>query len=97
MIRALALCVAARLGHHVIVGTPEEIANQMQLWFETRSADGFNVMPPYFPFGLKDDSRADPSRTGPLPVRLRRRDLAGLFRLKATAAWRYLIPAEYST
>jgi FMN-dependent oxidoreductase (nitrilotriacetate monooxygenase family) len=53
-IRELALRVAAGRGHHVIVGTPEEIANQMQLWFETRAADGFNVMPPYFPGGLKD-------------------------------------------
>jgi FMN-dependent oxidoreductase (nitrilotriacetate monooxygenase family) len=53
-IRQLALRVAAGRGHHIILGTPVEIADRMQLWFEERAADGFNVMPPYFPGGLDD-------------------------------------------
>lgn len=39
---------AAR-GHWVICGTPEGIADTLQEWFETDAADGFNILPPYFP------------------------------------------------
>lgn len=53
-IRALALRVAAGRGHHIVLGTPVEIADRMQQWFENGAADGFNVMPPFFPGGLED-------------------------------------------
>ena len=53
-IRQLSLRVAAGRGHHIVLGTPVEIADRMQVWFEERAADGFNVMPPYFPGGLDD-------------------------------------------
>ncbi|MGA1805268.1 LLM class flavin-dependent oxidoreductase [Rhizobium sp. HT1-10] len=53
-IRQLALRVAAGRGHHMLVGTPVEIADRMQQWFEAGAADGFNVMPPFFPQGLED-------------------------------------------
>ncbi|OYR12111.1 LLM class flavin-dependent oxidoreductase [Brucella thiophenivorans] len=53
-IRDLALRVAAGRGHHIVLGTAEQIANRMQEWFEGKAADGFNVMPPYFPGGLED-------------------------------------------
>ncbi|MDQ1195367.1 LLM class flavin-dependent oxidoreductase [Agrobacterium sp. SORGH_AS 787] len=53
-IRQLALRVAAGRGHHIVLGTPVEVADRMQEWFETRAADGFNVMPPFFPEGLED-------------------------------------------
>jgi len=53
-IRQLALRVAAGRGHHVVLGTPVEIADRMQEWFEGYAADGFNVMPPFFPEGLDD-------------------------------------------
>lgn len=53
-IRQLALRVAAGRGHHTVLGTPVEVADRMQEWFETRAADGFNVMPPFFPDGLED-------------------------------------------
>lgn len=56
-IRDLALRVAAGRGHHIVLGTPEQIADRMQEWFEGRAADGFNVMPPYFPGGLEDFNR----------------------------------------
>ncbi|CDM61926.1 monooxygenase (plasmid) [Rhizobium favelukesii] len=53
-IRQLALRVAAGRGHHIMLGTPVEIADRMEQWFEGRAADGFNVMPPFFPDGLED-------------------------------------------
>jgi FMN-dependent oxidoreductase (nitrilotriacetate monooxygenase family) len=56
-IRQLALRVAAGRGHHMLVGTPVEIADRMQQWFEAGAADGFNVMPPFFPQGLEDFTR----------------------------------------
>ncbi|MCM2452629.1 LLM class flavin-dependent oxidoreductase [Agrobacterium vitis] len=56
-IRQLALRVAAGRGHHIVLGTPEDIADRMQQWFETRAADGFNIMPPFFPEGLEDFTR----------------------------------------
>ncbi|KAA9371123.1 LLM class flavin-dependent oxidoreductase [Ochrobactrum quorumnocens] len=56
-IRDLALRVAAGRGHHIVLGSPEQIADRMQEWFEGKAADGFNVMPPYFPGGLEDFNR----------------------------------------
>lgn len=53
-IRDLALRVAAGRGHHIVLGTPEDIADRMQEWFENGAADGFNLMPPYFPGGLEE-------------------------------------------
>ncbi|KQQ69872.1 nitrilotriacetate monooxygenase [Rhizobium sp. Leaf321] len=53
-IRQLALRVAAGRGHHIVLGTPEEVADRMQEWFDGRAADGFNIMPPFFPEGLED-------------------------------------------
>jgi hypothetical protein len=41
-------------GHRTFAGTPEQIADEIQLWFENDAADGFNVMPPYLPGGLED-------------------------------------------
>lgn len=56
-IRDLALRVAAGRGHHIVLGTPEQIADRMQEWFEGKASDGFNVMPSYFPGGLEDFNR----------------------------------------
>lgn len=41
-------------GHLMVVGTPEEIANVMVDTFDQHAADGFNVLPPTVPGGLKD-------------------------------------------
>ncbi|BDM74201.1 monooxygenase (plasmid) [Streptomyces nigrescens] len=41
-------------GHRVVVGTPEQIADQLQEWFTQGAADGFNIMPPHLPGGLED-------------------------------------------
>lgn len=35
-------------------GTPTQIVDQMEGWFTTGAADGFNVMPPHLPVGLTD-------------------------------------------
>jgi FMN-dependent oxidoreductase (nitrilotriacetate monooxygenase family) len=44
---------AAR-GHWVICGTPESIADTLELWFTEKAADGFNILPPYFPGSFDD-------------------------------------------
>lgn len=48
-VRDCAMSVAAARSHGYVVGTPEQIADHMQRWFEEGAADGFNVMPPTFP------------------------------------------------
>jgi len=53
-LRQLYLWVAGARGHWQIVGTPAQIADQLQSWFENEAADGFNVMPPVLPTGLDD-------------------------------------------
>ncbi|MEL4024821.1 LLM class flavin-dependent oxidoreductase [Lysinibacillus endophyticus] len=53
-IRQLYQRIAGARGHREIIGTPEQIADQLQEWFEQGAADGFNVMPPTFPDGLND-------------------------------------------
>jgi FMN-dependent oxidoreductase (nitrilotriacetate monooxygenase family) len=40
-------------GHRTFAGTPEQVADAMQLWWENGAADGFNVMPPVLPSGLR--------------------------------------------
>lgn len=46
--------MAAARGHWVLCGTPEYIADTLEIWFTTGAADGFNVMPSHFPDGLTD-------------------------------------------
>ncbi|WP_026425652.1 LLM class flavin-dependent oxidoreductase [Actinokineospora inagensis] len=41
-------------GHQVVTGTPEQIADHIELWFTTGAADGFNVMAPLLPSGLTE-------------------------------------------
>jgi N-acetyl-S-(2-succino)cysteine monooxygenase len=48
-VRDCATKVAAARSHGYVVGTPEQVVDHMQRWFEEGGADGFNVMPPYFP------------------------------------------------
>jgi len=39
--------------HRSLVGTPEQIANSMQEWFENGAADGFNIQCDVYPGGLE--------------------------------------------
>ncbi|WP_350279783.1 LLM class flavin-dependent oxidoreductase [Kribbella sp. HUAS MG21] len=39
-------------GHRTFTGTPEQVADAIQHWFEAGAADGFNIMPPVLPSGL---------------------------------------------
>ncbi|TLM80911.1 LLM class flavin-dependent oxidoreductase [Pseudarthrobacter sp. NamE5] len=39
-------------GHRTFAGTPEQVADAIQEWFEAGAADGFNIMPPVLPSGL---------------------------------------------
>lgn len=53
-IRQLYKRVATGRGHWTVVGTPESIADQLEHWFKTGAADGFNILAPTLPHGLKD-------------------------------------------
>jgi FMN-dependent oxidoreductase (nitrilotriacetate monooxygenase family) len=53
-IRQLYKRVYGQRGHRVVVGTPVEIADALELWFRGGAADGFNIMPLTFPRGLAD-------------------------------------------
>ncbi|MEK5077558.1 LLM class flavin-dependent oxidoreductase [Solibacillus sp. FSL W7-1436] len=46
--------IAGARGHREIVGTPSQVADQLQEWFENDAADGFNIMAPTFPQGFND-------------------------------------------
>ncbi|WP_420910183.1 LLM class flavin-dependent oxidoreductase [Mammaliicoccus lentus] len=41
--------VAGSRGHHIFVGTPNQLADKMEKWFNSSGADGFNIMPPILP------------------------------------------------
>lgn len=41
-------------GHRTFAGTPEQVADAIQLWYDNGAADGFNIMPPVLPRGLAD-------------------------------------------
>ncbi|MER8961119.1 LLM class flavin-dependent oxidoreductase [Mesorhizobium sp. M0701] len=53
-IRQLYLRIAGARGHWQVVGTPQRIADTMEERFENYGADGFNIMAPIMPGGLKD-------------------------------------------
>jgi FMN-dependent oxidoreductase (nitrilotriacetate monooxygenase family) len=53
-IRQLIERLAGGRGHRVFSGTPEQVADQLDLWFHSGAADGFNIMPPNLPGGLED-------------------------------------------
>ncbi|MFC4099728.1 LLM class flavin-dependent oxidoreductase [Paenibacillus xanthanilyticus] len=53
-IRQLIYKLAGGRGHRVFAGTPVQVADQLEEWFEQGASDGFNVMPPYLPGGLED-------------------------------------------
>jgi FMN-dependent oxidoreductase (nitrilotriacetate monooxygenase family) len=40
-------------GHRTFAGTPEQVADAIQQWYDDGAADGFNVMAPVLPSGLE--------------------------------------------
>lgn len=48
-LRQLLTRLAGARGHFATVGTPEQIADTIEDWFQSGAADGFNVMPPILP------------------------------------------------
>jgi len=48
-LRQLYYRVAAARGHLLLVGTAAQVADTLERWFKAGAADGFNVMPPFFP------------------------------------------------
>src|SRR3981081_3580482 len=48
-LRQLLGYLAGARGHFVTAGTPEQIADLIENWFNDGAADGFNVMPPLLP------------------------------------------------
>jgi len=50
----LCLLNAGPRGHLLTVGTPSQIADVMEHWFNNGAADGFNVMPAWLPGSLTD-------------------------------------------
>ena len=56
-IRDLYEFMAAGNAGRVIVGTPEQIADDMQAWFEEGGADGFNICPSHLPADCRTSPR----------------------------------------
>lgn len=75
-IRALYKRMAAGNSGWLLIGTAEEIVDEMQAWFEGGAADGFNICPATLPQGIDD-------LTELILPELRRR---GLFRTEYEAA-----------
>ena len=48
-LRELYRLIAATNGHHVFIGTPESVADDMERWFREEACDGFNLLMPYMP------------------------------------------------
>jgi FMN-dependent oxidoreductase (nitrilotriacetate monooxygenase family) len=52
-VRQLLRALGGGVGHRIIVGTPERIADDIEEWFHSGAADGFNLMPDVLPDGLE--------------------------------------------
>ncbi|WP_213775317.1 LLM class flavin-dependent oxidoreductase [Bradyrhizobium sp. dw_78] len=52
-VRELLRALGGGVGHRIIVGTPERIADDIEAWFRAGAADGFNLMPDVLPDGLE--------------------------------------------
>lgn len=52
-LRQLLAKLAGARGHFIFTGTPEQVADELELWFKSGAADGFNLMPPIIPWMLE--------------------------------------------
>lgn len=50
--RQLLHALGGGAGHRIVVGTPEQIADDIERWYRSGAADGFNVMPDALPSGF---------------------------------------------
>ena len=53
-IRQLYQRVAATYSVRMVIGTPADIADEMEAWFRGEAADGFNICPATLPHGIDD-------------------------------------------
>ncbi|MDB5488141.1 MAG: Monooxygenase [Reyranella sp.] len=53
-IRQMLQSVAIGNGHNTVIGTPEQIAATMELWFTQGAADGFNILPAISPVSISE-------------------------------------------
>lgn len=53
-IRQLLVRFSAVNGHRTVIGTPADIADQLEDWFRNGAADGFNLKPSLLPSDLED-------------------------------------------
>lgn len=53
-LRTLFGYIAGNRGHRQIIGTPEDVADHMEMWLRENAADGFNIMPAWMPGALED-------------------------------------------
>lgn len=51
-VRELIRALNGSTGHRTVVGTPEQVADDIEHWFNAGAADGFNLMPDVLPTGL---------------------------------------------
>jgi alkanesulfonate monooxygenase SsuD/methylene tetrahydromethanopterin reductase-like flavin-dependent oxidoreductase (luciferase family) len=51
-VRQLLARLGGGRGHRTFSGTPEQVADAIEQWWQAGAADGFNVMPPVLPSGL---------------------------------------------
>jgi FMN-dependent oxidoreductase (nitrilotriacetate monooxygenase family) len=52
-VRELLVRLGGGRGHRTFTGTPEQLVDTLQQWFDNGAADGFNIMPPLLPSGLE--------------------------------------------
>jgi N-acetyl-S-(2-succino)cysteine monooxygenase len=53
-IRQLYQRIAGGRGHYQVIGSTKDVVDMMEHWFATGAADGFNVLPPFFPNSLDE-------------------------------------------
>jgi FMN-dependent oxidoreductase (nitrilotriacetate monooxygenase family) len=53
-LRQLRDLAAGAMGHRMLFGSPEQVADGLEDWFTSGAADGFNVLPSWMPAGFAD-------------------------------------------
>jgi alkanesulfonate monooxygenase SsuD/methylene tetrahydromethanopterin reductase-like flavin-dependent oxidoreductase (luciferase family) len=53
-IHQVARYLGTSLGHQMVVGSPVQVADVMQEWFEAGACDGFTLLFPFYPKPLED-------------------------------------------